>query len=49
MSTASQSRRAVAGQDRKPLPQLDYWLLGAALTLLGVGLVMVAIRFKNSQ
>ena len=43
MSMAQQHPQAVAGQSRgMPAPQFDHLLLGAALALLGFGLVMVA-------
>jgi cell division protein FtsW len=41
MSVALRSQ-ASAGMNVPTLPPLDYWLIGAALVLLGFGLVMVA-------
>jgi cell division protein FtsW len=41
MSAAVRSQ-ASTGMDMSALPPLDYWLIGAALALLGFGLVMVA-------
>ncbi len=43
MSSAKQHRQAVPGRAGHAVAlEFDYWLLGAALTLLGFGLVMVA-------
>ena len=40
--SAAQAQLSVGRGRRLRLPPLDYWLLGAALALLGLGLVMVA-------
>jgi len=41
MSVAARSQ-ATSGFPESVLPALDYWLIGAALTLLGFGMIMVA-------
>ena len=40
--SARNTAQATMGPAGSPLPNLDYWLLLAALLLLGLGLVMVA-------
>lgn len=40
--SAAQAQVSTGRRRRVKLPPLDYWLLGAALVLLGLGLVMVA-------